>query len=372
MNENKKNDERQISSVDILKKSGLSRATLNNYIKMGILPQPIVKRPDDNTVSKAKQMGYFPFSVLDTLEKIIQYKTEGRRMAEICTLLTLKSIRSSGGILNSEPAGDTGRMFSQKRLSDYGHESEELFSLRDTQPGTLSTDTVTKRDPRILFRQGAPILVSFSVLAAELQNATKICAELPPEEYFSLIRRIWKSTTLLFKKYFGIYGKHTGNGRVFYFLMDGDSSYLMNAIVCALELREMMKKMSYEWKMNGSCLEDLYLNIGISEGQEFIGTIAAAPVVEFISLGDSVHSARRLSDLACSGSVWTTKNLLNRLDEKDRKQIRYGIYRREQNRGILVENVFSRVMDLVPQDNLKYSKYMDIGTLPVTEIQNLR
>lgn len=372
MNENEKNDGRQISSIDIIKKSGLSRATLNNYIKMGILPHPIVKRPDDNTISKAKQMGYFPYSVLDTLDRIIQYKKEGRRMEEICNLLTQKSIRSSESIQNSEPANDTGRTFSQKRLSDYGNESEELFSFKETNSGYVSVDTVTKRDIKILFRQGAPTLVYFSVLVAELQNSTKICAELPPEEYFSLIRRIWKSMTLSFKKYLGIYGKHTGNGIVFYFLRDRDSSYLMNAIVCALELREMMKKLSHEWKMNKGCFDDLYLNIGISEGQEFLGTIPAAPAVEFISLGDSVNSARRLSDLASFGSVWTTKNLLNRLDEKDRKQIRYGIYRREQNRDVLVENIFSRVMDLVPQDNPKYSKYMDIWTLPVTEIQNLR
>lgn len=372
MNENEKNGERQISSIDILKTSGLSRATLNNYIKMGILPHPIVKKPDDDTASKAKQMGYFPHSVLDTLGMIIQYKKEGRRMEEICTLLTRKSIDSFEGILDSGQAYDTGRTSSQKRLSYYGNESEERFSFRETEPGTRSTDTVTKRDAKALFRQGAPTLFSFSVLAAELENATKICAELPPEEYFSLIGRVWKSTAFIFKKYFGIYGKHTGNGMIFYFLRDRDSSYLMNAIVCALELREMMKKMSHEWKMNKGCLEDLYLNIGISEGQEFIGTIAAAPAVEFISLGDSVHSARRLSELACSGSVWTTKNLLNRLDEKDRKQIRYGIYRMKQNRDILVENVFSRVMDLIPQDSLKYSKYVDIGTLPVTEIQDLR
>jgi hypothetical protein len=374
MNENGKNDERQISSVDILHKSGLSRATLNNYIKMGILPHPIVKRPVDPTVSKAKQMGYFPYSVLDTLDRIIQYKREGFLMKEISILLTQKSIGSAESIPeDTVPAKDTEGMVSQKRLSDYGNENEELFPFMETGGhGTLSADTVTKRDTRVLFRQGKPMLLSFSILAAGLQNAAKICAELPPEEYFSLIRRIWKSTSLSFKKHLGGYGKHTGNGIVFYFLQDRDSSYLMSAIVCALELSEMMKTMSHEWKMSRGFLDDLYLNIGISEGQEFIGTVAAAPAAEIISLGDSLRTARLLSGLACSGSVWTTKDLLNRLDEKDKKKIRYGIYRKEQTRDLLVENVFSRVMDLIPQNDPKYGKYMDIGTLPVTEIRNLR
>ena len=363
---------RFISSVDLIKRTGLSRATLNNYIRMGILPHPIVKRPDDNTISRAKQIGYFPYSVLDALDKIIQYKKEGHRMEEICNLLTQKSISSSVSIQNNEQVNDTRTTSSQKSLSDYRNESEELFSLGKTQSGYVSVDAVTRRDTEILFRQNEPTLVTFSVLVAGLQNSTKICAELPPEEYFSIIRKIWKSMTLSFKKYFGTYGKHGGNGMIYYFLRDRDSSYLMNAIVCALELREMMKKLSDECKMKKRWFEDLYLNIGISEGQEFLGTIPAAQAVEYISLGDSINYACRLSDMAHCGSVWTTKNLLNRLDEKDRKKIRYGIYRREQNRDILVENIFSRVMDLIPKDNPNYSKYMDIATLPVTEIENLR
>lgn len=370
MNENIKDLTTQISSVDIIKKSNISRATLNNYIKMGILPHPVVTKPDGNTSSKAKRMGYFPYSVLDTLDKIIQYKKEGRRMVEICRLLTQRSIRSSESIQSKETVDDTEKTFFQRRSSGYESETGELFSFNQNHTEYVPADTVTNRDIKILLRQGALTLVNFSVLVAELQNVTKICADLPPEEYLRLIRRIWKSMTSIFKKYSGIYGKHTGNGIVFYFLKDRDSSYLMSAIVCALELRKMMKRVNQEWKMSIGCFDDLYLNIGISEGHEFLASIPA-PTVEFISLGDSVNSARQLSDFACSGSIWTTKNLLTRLDEKDRRQIRYGIYRKEQNREVLAENFFSRVMDLIPQDNLRYSKYMDIWTLPVTEIQRL-
>lgn len=372
MDENGRKDEKQISSVEIINKAGISRATLNNYIKMRILPKPLVKRPKDNTVSKAKQMGYFPHSVLNTLDKVTQYKKEGRRIVEICNLLAEKPIDSFVGIPNCEPANDTGKTFFQKHVSVYGNESEELFPYDETHAGYVSLDKVTKKDIKVLVRQGSLNLLHFSVLVAEIQNTMKMCAELPPDEYIGLIRQIWKSMTLSFKKYFGIYGKHPGNGVVFYFLKDRDSSYLMNAVVCALELREMIKRMSHEWKMNNKYFDGLYLNIGIAEGYEFLGAIPAVPAVEYISLGDSFNSARRLSDWARSGSIWTTKNLLNLLDEKNRRQIRYGIYRREQDRDVLIENIFSRVMDLVPQDDSKYSNYMDIWSLPVTEIQNLR
>ena len=36
-----------ISSKEVLEKSGISRATLNNYIKMGIIPKPIVQSPKE-------------------------------------------------------------------------------------------------------------------------------------------------------------------------------------------------------------------------------------------------------------------------------------------------------------------------------------
>ena len=131
-------------------------------------------------------------------------------------------------------------------------------------------------------------------------------------------------------------------------------------------------RLSNEWKVNKGWLNDLFLNIGINEGEEYFGVIPAAPSIEFTALGDSVNYAGRLSDLARHGSIWTTKNLINRLNETERKLLRYGIHRKDGDRDVLVENVFSRVMDLVPQETPKSYKFKDIATLPVTEILGLR
>jgi len=155
---------------------------------------------------------------------------------------------------------------------------------------------------------------------------------------------------------------------VYYFLKDTDSNYLTNSIYCALELREKMKKLSMEWKMRKGWFNDLYLNIGINEGQEYFGTIIPSPGIEFSALGDSVNYAGRLSDFARYGSIWTTKNLINKLDIEERKNIRFGIRRKDHDREIIVENMFSRIMDMLQDDNSRSSKFMDIAHLPVTEI----
>ncbi|MDO8721981.1 MAG: hypothetical protein Q7J31_07105, partial [Syntrophales bacterium] len=45
-----------------------------------------------------------------------------------------------------------------------------------------------------------------------------------------------------------------------------------------------------------------------------------------------------------------------------------GIRRKDNDREIVIENMFSRVMDMLRHDDPKYSKFMDIATLAVTEI----
>jgi adenylate cyclase len=523
-----------ISSIAVLDRTGLSRATLNNYIKMGMIPPPIVKKPDDPSI-KAKQIGYFQDSIWGTIERIKLYKKEGRSMKEISSLLSLKTkppgevfpeipekdagtvsekgynVNGHGKILENEPCREEMKrreahdgpipetndiqltipelqypsylinnkfeiewinpqaekiIFGRSIRSIKTAEARNIFRLLIDMGSSLESHrpmvdfhmsifaqrfqkkeidklypAITKNevcmladfydrkddpsspavfeaymnlsgDPEtmyqahnIQFREGIlcvyapadkmmqgvlellsrrgrlihdllkqrlPTQIFFTVMVADLQDSVRICAELPPEEYFALINQIWKCMEGSFRKYYGTYGKHTGDGMVYYFLRECDSNYIMNAILCAMELRESMKKLSNEWKINKGWFNDLFLNIGINEGEEYFGMIPAAPSIEFTALGDSVNYAGRLSDLARYGSIWTTKNLMNRLSEEERKKVRYGIRRKDNDRDVLVENVFSRVMDLVPKDSPKYSKFMDIATLPVTEVLNFR
>jgi len=219
-----------------------------------------------------------------------------------------------------------------------------------------------------ILKNRMPTLVSFCVLVADLQNSVRICAELPSREYFELINQIWKNMERIFKKYYGTYGKHTGDGMVYYFLQDKRSNYIMNAITCAVELRDAMKKLSVEWKVRKGWFHDLYLNIGINEGHEYFGTIPAAPNVEFSALGDSVNYACRLSDFAQDGAVWTTKNLINLLTDKEYEKLRYGVRKGVPGSEFILEKTFARIMDIVSLGEAEYRKYADIATLPVTEV----
>ncbi len=91
MDELDEKEGRFISSIDLIKRTGLSRATLNNYIKAGMLPRPIVKKPNLTDLSKAKRIGYFPESVLRILDDIIQSKEKGFSMERIRKAFSEKS-----------------------------------------------------------------------------------------------------------------------------------------------------------------------------------------------------------------------------------------------------------------------------------------
>jgi DNA-binding transcriptional MerR regulator len=71
-----------ISSKDILDLKGISRATLNNYIRMGLLPKPVVRRPLDD-MRGVRKIGYFPVSVLERIDHIGRLKRQGYSMEAI-------------------------------------------------------------------------------------------------------------------------------------------------------------------------------------------------------------------------------------------------------------------------------------------------
>jgi DNA-binding transcriptional MerR regulator len=75
-------DKNLVSSKDLLEKTGISRATLNNYIKVGIIPRPIVLGPSKG-MRKVSRIGYFPRAAVERIEIVKVLKREGHSMQDI-------------------------------------------------------------------------------------------------------------------------------------------------------------------------------------------------------------------------------------------------------------------------------------------------
>jgi len=220
-----------------------------------------------------------------------------------------------------------------------------------------------------ILKNRMPSLVSLCAMVADLQDSVKISAELLPGQYFELINELWQAVGPTFEKYKGIYGKHAGDGMLYYFVHKPGVNYLINAVNCALEIREVMKELSSKWRLRKGWNNELFLNTGINEGQEFFGTIQAANNIEFTALGDTINIASRLSDLAQNGEIWTTKNLISRLSQEERNMIRFGVHQESQSGKIFIRNSFSRISDILKQDNLHNRHLSAIAGLPITEIR---
>lgn len=225
---------------------------------------------------------------------------------------------------------------------------------------------------RDLMRKRLPVLTPLAVMVADLQNSVKICSELPPEEYFELINEIWTTMGPIFRKYYGTYGKHVGDGMVYYFFPQPDSDYIFNALACAQELKSEIRKISKKWQLRKNWLNELYLNTGLHEGQEWLGTFQTATSVEFAVLGDTINHASRMSEFARFGTIWATKNLLSKLAHQKRALIDFGITRKgADGQEHFVASSYSQVNAMVDLSCERHEKLRDIAMLPITEIRSI-
>jgi len=517
-----------ITSKYLLEQTGLSRATLNNYIGLGLLPRPIVKRIATDPDANLTTLGYFPDWVVNRIQLIKSLKKQGLSMNAICQQITSENRANNSPIediteenneyipdsltdhkkaslekehdmmmneaskkINSQeslnvsidsipyPAYminyecglvwlneaaqqsffmdacipdraedrsvipkllewaknlnevDKDILFKshfnvvKHRLSkdilsrtilslpqEERHWLENCYEQSKSPKNTLIQDTtldhptnVNKRIIAISFREGVlftyvpkdadanqllewlshrdsvirtllsqrlPVLTPVAAMVADLQNSVRICSELPPDEYFQLINEIWSTLDPIFREYYGAYGKHTGDGMVYYFFPQPDNNYIMNAILCACKIRECMRVISHNWALKKGWTNQLFMNIGLNEGEEWLGTFKTNTSYELVVLGETINICGRLSDFARYGEIWATKNLVSKLNHAERDLIDYGVARKTLEQEVFVSNSYAQISTLIDKDNLRHMKLIDISSTAVTQIRAIK
>ncbi|MEX0963001.1 MAG: MerR family transcriptional regulator, partial [Pseudohongiellaceae bacterium] len=76
-----------LNSKQLIEITGISRATLNNYVALGILPAPIVKAPGEDE-GRATRLGYFEDGAAQRIKQVQQLKRQGMSMAQIARELS--------------------------------------------------------------------------------------------------------------------------------------------------------------------------------------------------------------------------------------------------------------------------------------------
>src|SRR5437867_2210852 len=83
-----------LTSLELMQATGVSRATLNNYIAQGLIPRPVVQKPTAQGLTRARQIGYFPQAAVSRIAHIQRLKKAGKSMAEIAHELQSESFES--------------------------------------------------------------------------------------------------------------------------------------------------------------------------------------------------------------------------------------------------------------------------------------
>ena len=218
-----------------------------------------------------------------------------------------------------------------------------------------------------------PYLTPLAVLVAELRDAAKIRAELAADEYFELINQVWAATAPLLRKHRGTAGQHAGDGFACFFFPQPDRHYIINALRCAHEANVLTRQLSHAWQARKNWDNDLGLNVGIDEGEAWVGSCRTPAHLELTALGEAVERSARLSGFARDGSVWVTKNLLGKLPARMRAGVRYGIRRRSgTGETMIVESSFARLSSLIDPGDARMGAFQDIAALPVTQVLDVR
>ena len=77
-----------ISSKALIDQTGISRATLNNYIQLGILPKPVVQSLTASAdEGGARVLGFFPDDSLERVQAVQILKSQGLSMAQVAERL---------------------------------------------------------------------------------------------------------------------------------------------------------------------------------------------------------------------------------------------------------------------------------------------
>lgn len=328
-----------LTSKQLLEKSGISRATLNNYIALGLLPRPRVRQPEPGS-GRARRLGHFPDAALDTLGEIDRLKRTGLRMAEIAR-------RLGGGAPAATEAA--------------------TVALAGPPAGAL----------KALLGSGNPARTHIAVLAAHLEDGERIRAELPPDEYFELVGRIRSGLAALFEGAGALPGSRWEAGPVHFFLpgppvpngADHPGGHLTRALRCALAIKAEMATVDGEWRSRKGWTNRLTMNMGLDEGLEWVGIHEGGAGPDITVLGDIVNRAARLADFATGGSVWASKNLMEGLSGKALEAVKFGVRRNGADGSrTLIEATFAKVGDLAPLEDPDYRLVRPISDLAVTEI----
>ncbi|MEJ6023252.1 MerR family transcriptional regulator [Ramlibacter sp. PS4R-6] len=303
-----------LSSKEILERTGISRATLNNYISAGLIPRPDVLPPDPQD-GGAPRIGYFPDDTIERIETIQRLKREGW---------------SLGRILESFSGSPSAR-------------------AEVAAPVPMPAATGVSAEPQVLV---------VAVLAVTLHDADSLWVALSVHDYFALANDVAEEVRRIAATHEGQLLRVAPHRFVCRFLPRGRQDHLWAALEASQQVREAVREVNARWKLRRDWPFDVQADAGLCEGESWVS--AAAPG-DLQMVGESMGDAEEFARCARAGTVLATRTFIARLPQALRERVAYGVPAQPMT--------FARLADIAPAHALLPQR---LAAVPVTEIVELR
>lgn len=334
-----------LTSKEILERTGISRATLNNYIAAGLIPRPDVLPPDPED-GDAPRIGYFPEETVQRIETIQRLKREGWSLGRI-----LESFSSPGGI-SAAPASPA---------------VETPVPAPPVVPTVASTVQMTETPSRgIVQATESPQVMVVAVLAVTLHDADALWVALSVHDYFALTNEFAADVRRLAIDRGGQVLRVAPHRLVCRFLPGPGRDHLWSALEVSQAARESVLELGTRWKLRRDWDLNIQASLGLCEGESWV-SVAAPDDIQVI--GETMADAEEFASCARAGAVLASRTFIARLPSLQRGRVVYGVPASPAAEGSPSRPMtFARLGDIAPGQALGER----LAAMPVTEIVELR
>lgn len=200
-----------------------------------------------------------------------------------------------------------------------------------------------------------------AVLFADLEQSVALSRSMSSGAYFNLLSR-WScvvDNAVIVGG--GIVGKHVGDGVTGFFVsqhFDDDAECAAGCISSAQNIIYESSRLAQQINSETGGDVELRVNIGLHWGDTlYMGQIVTGGRLEVTALGDQVNECARIEAAASGGIVLASKNLIERLDTKQSKNLKLepARFRYKTLSELLGVDTFGKIE-------------RDAGSVPVTEL----
>ena len=388
-----------ITRKEILHQTGLSGPELDEYIAIGILPDP----GSSDTYAGlpgADKNDIFPSSVIWRINLVNRLKQQGESMEAIAGQFgdiamveemtfpdenEQKFISKQNIGLDDEGTQLSLEADSTDETGDHPEEEDapillenELSGIPESAARSENTSETTETPPepesqkrvKAIFGKNRTCAVSVSVVSVCLQHLDELSDALMPEDYFDLLNQIYKCLGAAIANHKGVAAGWENTRLCCCFFEQEETNYIMDSISCAFDMQDHITTVNKTIKQRHQGVDDICLNIGIAVGREVAGILQFNGEFGVKVLGETTAYARRLSEFGSNGDVWATKSGIGAMASDDVKAISFGVPRLMNNQIHFIPHAFSKMKHII-SDDIGMQNWSDIAELPVTCVKGI-